>query len=315
MRATAPTLASKATGTTFSAVTGAVLKAHAIPVAPLDEQQRIVATLEDHLSRLDAATSSITHARTLSAFFRRSLANDVSAGWAVTPELRGQLDAEGRPLLGPGWSWKSVEEITGGVKSNVTIGPFGSNLKVADYCESGTPLVFVRNIRSKEFLPPGQPHISKEKAATLTGHQAVKGDVLVTKMGDPPGDSAVYPLDEPAVITSDCLRLRPTGDFLPEYLGIAIESGLVRSQILAITSGVAQKKVSLARFRRGVLIPCPAFSMQVEMADRFNSAIDATQRSINGARHLDRVDALRLGLLDAAFNGELGVREVGSADV
>jgi len=159
-------LASQGTGTTFAAISGDVLRRLEVPLPPLDEQQRIVAILEEHLSRLDVATSSITHAHTLNAIFRRSMANDVSVGWAVAPELRGQLDAEGRPRLGPGWSWKSVEEITGGVKTNVTIGPFGSNLKVADYCESGTPLVFVRNIRRRDFLPLGQPHISAEKAAT-----------------------------------------------------------------------------------------------------------------------------------------------------
>lgn len=276
-----------------------------LPLPPLDEQQRVVAVLEDHLSRLDVAAASLTRAETLSRALRLTLANDVSAGWVVAPELRGQVTSEGYPRLGPGWTWRSIEEIAGGVRANVTIGPFGSNLKVSDYKESGTPLVFVRNIRSKDFLYSGQPHVSAEKAATLANHLAVKGDVLVTKMGDPPGDSAVYTLDEPAVITSDCLRLRPTSDFLPEYLAIAIESSLVRSQILAITSGVAQKKVSLERFREGVLVPCPDISLQGEMVERFDTVVEATRRLIQGAQQLERVDALRRALLTSAFSGSL----------
>ena len=63
------------------AMTGAVgqrrvpksfLAEHPIPLPPLDEQQRIVATLEDHLSRLDAASGGIRGAASRVATLRAS---------------------------------------------------------------------------------------------------------------------------------------------------------------------------------------------------------------------------------------------------
>lgn len=63
MRASAEALASRATGTTFPAITGSQLKAHPIAVAPLDEQQRIVEVIEEQFSRLDAGVESLQRAK------------------------------------------------------------------------------------------------------------------------------------------------------------------------------------------------------------------------------------------------------------
>jgi type I restriction enzyme S subunit len=116
--------------------------------------------------------------------------------------------------LPPGWRLATVDELTGGVRANVTIGPFGSSLKVSDYRDSGVPLVFVRNIRSKRFGGEGAKFVAPEKARELQSHEVIPGDVLITKMGDPPGDSAVYRGQSAAIITADCIRLRTSEDFI-----------------------------------------------------------------------------------------------------
>jgi type I restriction enzyme S subunit len=54
-----PTWASKATGTTFKAITGTVLKGLSFPLPPLAEQQRIVNAIETHDSQLDAGVSAL----------------------------------------------------------------------------------------------------------------------------------------------------------------------------------------------------------------------------------------------------------------
>jgi type I restriction enzyme S subunit len=59
LRATVSELASKATGTTFESISGTTLRAHKIPVAPLDEQRRIVAEIEKQFTRLDAGVAAL----------------------------------------------------------------------------------------------------------------------------------------------------------------------------------------------------------------------------------------------------------------
>ena len=62
MRTSEDDLASEAAGSTFEAITGHQLRSHRVAVAPLAEQKRIVAAIEEHFSRLDAAESSLRQA-------------------------------------------------------------------------------------------------------------------------------------------------------------------------------------------------------------------------------------------------------------
>lgn len=64
---------SKGTGTTFDAITGETLRGTMVALPPIDEQQKIVEILEDHLSRLDASVALADAMEKQSASFRRSI--------------------------------------------------------------------------------------------------------------------------------------------------------------------------------------------------------------------------------------------------
>ena len=85
-------------------------------------------------------------------------------------------------------------------------------------------------------------------------------------MGDPPGDACLYPeTATDAIITADCIKLRPSPLIQEKrFIVHAINSYVVKSQILGITKGVAQLKVSLARFR-SIGIPLPPLPEQEEI--------------------------------------------------
>ncbi|WP_143659263.1 restriction endonuclease subunit S [Streptomyces sp. SA15] len=179
--------------------------------------------------------------------------------------------------LPAGWRWLTPHEIAGEDRSSLVIGPFGSNLKTSDYTTEGVPLVFVRDIRNSSFSHP-RAFVSAAKAEELSAHLVKPKDVLVTKMGDPPGDSVVYSGSGLAVITADCIRLRPAPDFHPSYIAYALQAPDARRQVAGITAGVAQLKVSLARFRGGVRIPVPPLPQQeriVEVLEEHLSRLDA----------------------------------------
>lgn len=85
----------------------------------------------------------------------------------------------------------TTAELGGSSKAALIIGPFGSSLKTSDFTDSGVPLIFVRDVRTGDFTKP-RAFISEEKARELRAHIALPGDLVVTKMGDPPGDVAIY---------------------------------------------------------------------------------------------------------------------------
>lgn len=191
------------------------------------------------------------------------------------------------------------DELGGSRRSAVVIGPFGSSLKTSDYRESGVPLIFVRDVRGGDFAKP-RTFVSEAKAHELRAHLALPGDLIVTKMGDPPGDVAVYDGFVPAVITADCIRLRPAEGFETRYLLHAFRTPRVRQQVLDITSGAAQKKVSLERFRTRIVVPVPSLDEQRRIAAILDQA-DALRA--NRRQALAHLDSLTQSIFHDMFGG------------
>ena len=187
--------------------------------------------------------------------------NQVRAGLLHDLLTRG-LDENGQlrdPIAHPeqfqdsplGWiprEW-SIEPTERAVKqpSDLTIGPFGSNLLASDYSSDGAPVVFVRDIREEGFAWISNVYVTQQKKEELSAHSVVSGDVLITKMGLPPCIAAVYPDSMPSgVITADVIRLRPRIDIVtPFWLTIFVNSPRFAACVRKITGGVTRPKVNL----------------------------------------------------------------------
>lgn len=214
---------------------------------------------------------------------------------------------DGLPTLPAEWAWASLEEVAADERYSLAIGPFGSNLTVPDYRDEGVPLVFVRNIRSGQFGGTSTRYVTAEKARELIAHEVAPGDVLVTKMGEPPGDACVYPPGLPlAIITADCIKVRcQHGLLLPGFLAAVVNSHIGRSQIQPMTQGVAQKKVSLGRFSK-FSVPLPSLEEQSAILEKLQAA-EFEARCLTAAieRSLQQSTAQRQNLLRSAFAGQL----------
>lgn len=187
-------------GTTRKRISRKNLSTILLSVPPLNEQRRIVAAIEEHFSRLDAADAALA---------------------AATHRVRALQRGVVIGSIGDGWPHHRIGDLGNGIRHALAIGPFGSNLKVSDYTETGVPLVFVRDIRSGAFGRSGTRFVSAEKARELSAHLVRAGDVLVTKMGDPPGDAAVYPQNRPdAILTADCIKVSPSDEVLSPFLAL-----------------------------------------------------------------------------------------------
>ncbi|MSQ47617.1 MAG: restriction endonuclease [Deltaproteobacteria bacterium] len=209
--------------------------------------------------------------------------------------------------LPEGWTWASPEQLSAAESYSFAIGPFGSNLKVSDYTDSGVPLVFVRNIRASRFGGDGTVFVSKTKAEELRAHSVSGGDVLITKMGAPPGDACLYPDSEPdAMITADCIKLR-LSPLLPQrrFFVHTMNSEVVKPQLQLITKGVAQMKVSLGRFST-LAIPLPPLAEQTRIVaevERRLSVVEELEAVVSA--NLQRATRLRQSILQKAFAGQL----------
>lgn len=284
-----------------------------IPLAPLAEQKRIADKLDTVLTRVDAVNSRLARVAPLLNRFRQSVLAAATSG-RLTEDWRTRIEESANALedetygsLPASWQVATIEEIKAPEKYALAIGPFGSNLTTTDYRSEGVPLVFVREIRSKSFGDERTKFVTPAKSEELAAHSVSGGDILITKMGDPPGDVAIYPMTrDDAVITADCIKLRVNSATANNsYIAFALESPAFRGVLATAVAGVAQQKVSLGRFR--VLpIPLPKLAEQDEIvrrvetlfafADRLGARLQATQAA-----------SWRLSpsLLAKAFRGEL----------
>jgi type I restriction enzyme S subunit len=221
----------------------------------------------------------------------------------VKSEEMGRHESRALPA---GWVWATAADLADAARYAMAIGPFGSNLKVSDYREEGVPLVFVRNIRAERFEGGNAKFVSSEKAAELSAHAVESGDLLMTKMGEPPGDVAIYPAGLPrAIITADCIKFRPAGDLNAQYLLHALRSHHVQGQIKQLAQGVAQQKISLAGFR-SIRIPLAPRDEQ----NRLAAKVDKVLSRLTAARdRLAKVPPIlnrfRQSVLAAACSGRL----------
>ena len=166
--------------------------------------------------------------------------------------------------------------------------------------------MFVRNIRSGNFTGSKAVFVSTEKADDLGAHKVSGGDILITKMGEPPGDASLYPESCPtAVITADCIKLRVAQGLSPKFFTYAINAPVVRNQIGDITKGVAQQKISLGRFST-LALPLPPADEQrqiVAVIEKQFTRLKAGVASLKRAQAA--LKRYRASVLKAACEGRL----------
>ncbi len=313
-----------------------------IPLPPKPTQQAIVSKIEELFSELDKGIENLRTARQQLKTYRQSVLESAFKGlftqdWRTKHSNKKPADQIMRqvliekekvaksngfklppieavdeeelsllPELPETWTWITPDEISSPEKYSIGIGPFGSNLKVSDYKTEGVPLVFVKNITRNDFTLELK-FITEHKLKELIAHSIKPRDIVITKMGDPPGDCTIYPENRPiAVITSDCLKFRVWDKFSNrKYFKYCIETNIIKKQLGLRTKGVAQKKISSTRFKT-ILFPFTEIEEQDEIVRQIESRLsvaDKMEESI--IQSLQQAEALRQSILKKAFEGKL----------
>jgi len=268
------------TGTTRERISRRNLGKVEIPLPPLAEQKRIAAIL-------DAADA-------LRAKRRESLAQLDTLLQSIF------LDMFGDPVRGDEHVFGDLAAPGRGTFSN---GPFGSDLLTSELTDEGVPVVYIRDIRDGEYVRVSDVFVTEEKAAALDACRVLPRDVLIAKVGDPPGTAAIYPDGEPpGVITQDVIRIRPeTTLVLPEFLVGYLNSQPGRHLLSGITV-----EATRSRFGLGPLKALPLRLAPIAVQHRFAAVVESVKQQKTRQRaHLAELDTLFASLQSRAFRGDL----------
>jgi type I restriction enzyme S subunit len=281
LRATANTLADQATGTTFEAVNGSQVRAHLLPLAPMAEQRRIVAAIEEHFSRLDAGDASLHRAAAQLERLREAVYTSAVMGSWPTARLGTLL----REPLRNGHSAKASQDGTG-IRS-LTL----SAVTFRDFSEKNTKLTIAEPARVRGlWLEPGDVLIERSNTPELVGTAALfRGQ----------RDWSIFP--------DLLIRVRPLDELLPEFLEIVLKARPTRRYFQQSAQGIAGSMPKIdQRDVEDLVVPVPLLDEQsriVAAVERQLSIIDAMSAQID--RGLRRSAALRRSILEHAFTGKL----------
>jgi len=252
-----------------------------LPLPPLNEQRRIVAAIEEHLSRLDAADASLT------AALRRL---DVSRGQFIEDAMRGEW---------PSTTLGEIAEIAGGVTKDAK--------RQADPAFVEVPYLRVANVQ-RGYLDLREVttiRVPAQKAAAL---RLEVGDVLFNEGGDRDklGRGWVWSGEiEDCIHQNHVFRARLHDGFEPKFVswhGNTFGRDWFERHGRQTTNLASLNMTTL----KGFPVPVPPLEEQrrivAEIEERLG-AIDALRAAIERAQR--RSAALRRSVLERAFRGEL----------
>ncbi|MBN3923892.1 restriction endonuclease subunit S [Nostoc sp. NMS4] len=209
--------------------------------------------------------------------------------------------------LPEGWKWTTLEDLCLNPKSDIVDGPFGSNLKASEYLDTGVPIIRLQNVDRNVFIEKNIKFVSFDKAKELDRHSFEKGDIIITKLGEPLGKACLVPNNlNKGIIVADIVRVRISEKFaLKKYILYVINSQVVICKLQTYTKGTTRPRVNLNHIRQ-LFIPLPPLNEQKRIVAKIEELNDRTQRAKEALETIPQLcDRFRQSVLAAAFRGDL----------
>lgn len=200
-----------------------------------------------------------------------------------------------------------LEGLVQNPKIDIVDGPFGSNLKASEYVQEGVPIVRLQNVGRSRFLHKNICFVTAKKAAELSRHSFIPGDIVVTKLGNPVGKACIIPKSLPeGIIPADIVRVRLDGLHSdPRYVCFAINSPTVIARINLEVKGTTRPRVNLKHIRK-LQIPLASLPEQRRIAAILESLLSEVDVCLARLESIPAIlKRLRQSVLAAACSGRL----------
>jgi len=277
---------------------------YSIPLPPLAEQHRIVAEIEKHLTRLDAAVAALERTRANLKRYRASVLKAAVEGRLWQAETVRHLGTA-QPALPAGWAWRMAETLCGFITKGTT--PSAAKLYAG---EGEVPFIKVYNLTNRGMLDftVNPTFVSKEThSKELKRSRVVPGDVLMNIVGPPLGKVSLVPDDFAEWNVNQAIAIfRPKEGFDRRFLALCLQSETVLSWALRRAKATAGQSNLTLQICRELPLPVPPLTEQhriVAEVERRVSVIDNLAAAVETA--LRGAERLRQSVLKHAFEGRL----------
>ena len=268
-------------GTTRLKLTQAQMKMIPVPVPSIEEQERIVARIEELFSELDNGVETLRKTKQQLAVYRQAVLCDAFSG----------LD-----------TFTSLQAIS----ERIFDGPFGSNLKTADYTSSGIRVVRLENLKDGWFDDSKQSFVTQEKYDTISSHTVYPTDLIMsTFVADSIKVCQMPQYVGFAVNKADCIGIRLKTDYVQQYVMYYLMTKNAYNALVHDVHGATRPRVNTKQIK-GIKIPVCDLSVQRQIVANIESRLsvcDSIEKTVDTA--LQQAEAMRQSILKQAFEGRL----------
>jgi type I restriction enzyme S subunit len=312
-----------------------------IPLAPQNEQTRIVAEIEKQFTRLDAAVAALKRVQASLKRYRASVLKAACEGRLVPTEaelarregrsyepadktiarLAASLGTRKvrrdvpqtvepspvaeRTCVPPGWAFLSVAGLLRiGALLDVKDGNHGTNHpKRQDFSTDGLPFITAEQVNNFQIDYLNAPKLRGAPLEKLRVGLAQPEDVILTHKGTV-GRVAVC--NRPCMLSPQTTYYRTSHDIIyPKYLSIYQASPVFFAQLAEVKSQTTRDYVPISdQYKLFVLVPPRDEQERIALeAERRISVLNEVNVQVES--NLQRAERLRQAILKAAFEGKL----------
>jgi len=304
-----------------------------IPVAPLDEQNRIIQRLDALLRSLTAAHDHLVKVPLVLKRFRQAVLAAACSGRLTADWREKNLDVElatrllsriqqGRKKpkkshinraygeeniyfdIPDSWSFCFFEDICSNKPHGIKAGPFGSSLTKSCYSSSGYKIYGQEQVIRGD-VNYGDYYVDEKKFLELKSCEVEARDLLISLVGTI-GKVLIIPgRFEKGIINPRLVKVSLHSEISPEYIAKYLSSPLAINIFKRDSHGGTMEILNL-KMLKGLPIPLPPVIEQHEIVRRVESMFklaDVVEKRV--ARATGEAEKLTQAILAKAFRGEL----------
>lgn len=259
-----------------------------IPLAPQEEQQRIVDKIESLFSKLDEAKELIQ--KSLDEFENRKAA-------ILHKAFNNEINSGG--LYSSNWKRGTLRDVVLNIK-------YGTSEK-SDYNFTGIPVVRIPNIINNQVNTCDIKYLQTSNFDNVD--ELADGDILIIRSNgsrDLVGQCALVEGLIGYTYASFLIRIRLKEGFEPKYVVYYLNSNAARGQLFSKAKSSAGIHNINSKEILSITIKYPPVEEQQEIVRILDSFFEKEDKSNELLDMIDQIEEMKKSILSRAFRGELG---------
>jgi len=258
--------------------------AHQIGLPPLEEQKQIA----EILSSLD---DKIELNRQINANLEK-IASSLFKYWFVENE-----DSQK-------WETTTIGNVVSNEKNAIVDGPFGTQMKIAEYVTKGVPVIEMGYLEGYPFYRPFRNFITEEKYQEVKRSTVKEGDIVMSKTGTLGLLGIMTSLWDKAILVSRLAKITPDIKKINRYFLFQVFKNFQKEEYWnSQSSGSTMPIINLTHIKSAKFVLPP-----IELQNKYGEIVGNAYKIIhNNLLENQNLSNLRDSLLPRLMNGKIRV--------